>query len=594
MHAASMKGKPTMYKTALRKLTIAILTICTAAGFTAIPIKTIAANSPFVKVSVGNTHALALQKDGALWAWGINALGEIGSGNRDYQSYPVKIMDDVKTMEAGWLCSFAVKKDGSLWSWGSNTGGLLGTGASSEDRNHFYPETDKLLPVHILDNIADVAACGSSYIAAVSEDNTLWTWGEGSHSLVPTRVLDDVKKVSFWSTRMLIIRGDDSLWIAWFNYSTKRLVQPIKVAEKVADVTGYEQTALVLFKDGTVKWWDGYPNEPDGMGNESYLPPEYSTNIKAIAVRGHYCMVITDKGELFEWGSSQKGLIEEYTYYDLWTGEIIEEGIRDYTNIPFQPSLRLDDCVSASGYYTWIGLAIKADGSVWAWGLGNLGVNLPPGIDRYTTPTMVFTAHGDPVAYLSEYPIVPTGQPSSWAKPEVEAAIVAGLVPQELQQNYQNNVTRGEVAQMFINLLEKASGQTVEEFMAVQGVSVDYTVFSDTDDPAVLAANALGIIEGIGSGRFDPDGVLKRAHIAGLANNIAKVLGVETEGYAHTFTDVSGHWVEPWLGWPVHAKIIEGEGDNKFNPEGLLTTEMAIVLAYRALTPLSKQNLHNP
>jgi hypothetical protein len=178
--------------------------------------------------------------------------------------------------------------------------------------------------------------------------------------------------------------------------------------------------------------------------------------------------------------------------------------------------------------------------------------------------------------------------PTSWAVADVNAAIAAGLVPENLQRNYQSNITRGEVAQMFINLLEKASGQTIDDFMAAKGVSINDDAFTDTTDRAVRAANALGIINGVGGGRFDPGGVLTRAHIAGLANNIAKVLGVETEGYTHSFTDVSGHWAEPWLGWPVHAKIIQGVGDNKFDPDGQLTTEMAIMLAYHALAPLSQ------
>ena len=54
---------------------------------------------------------------------------------------------------------------------------------------------------------------------------------------------------------------------------------------------------------------------------------------------------------------------------------------------------------------------------------------------------------------------VSADEPSSWAKEEVEAGILAGLVPEELQKNYQSPVTRGQVAEMFIRLLEKASGR---------------------------------------------------------------------------------------------------------------------------------------
>ena len=91
----------------------------------------------------------------------------------------------------------------------------------------------------------------------------------------------------------------------------------------------------------------------------------------------------------------------------------------------------------------------------------------------------------------------------------------------------------------------------------------------------------------MGNGRFDPDGTLTRSQIAAILNRIARLMGVRTSGYSHSFTDVSGHWVNSELGWPVHAGIIQGVGNNRFDPDGDLTTEQAIVIAYRALEALT-------
>lgn len=173
--------------------------------------------------------------------------------------------------------------------------------------------------------------------------------------------------------------------------------------------------------------------------------------------------------------------------------------------------------------------------------------------------------------------------PSDWAEVEVNAAVAAGLVPEHLQKNYTLTVSRGNVAQMFINLIEKSSGQTIEAFMASKGVSMNENAFTDTKDTAVLAANALGIINGMGDNKFEPDGTFTRAQVAVIINRVARVLGVSTDGYSHGFTDVSGHWADSELGWPVHAGIVNGMGDNKYNPEGMLTTEQAIMITYRAL-----------
>ena len=172
--------------------------------------------------------------------------------------------------------------------------------------------------------------------------------------------------------------------------------------------------------------------------------------------------------------------------------------------------------------------------------------------------------------------------PSSWAAEEVSAAIDAGLVPDSLRKNYTGTVTRSQVAGMFILLLEKSSGRDIEALMDRKGVEIDPAAFTDTSDPDVLAANALGIINGIGGGKFAPNGTFTRAQIAAILNRVATVLDVDTSGYTHSFTDVAGHWASSELGWPVHAGIIKGVGGTRFDPDGILTTEQVILMVYRA------------
>ena len=177
---------------------------------------------------------------------------------------------------------------------------------------------------------------------------------------------------------------------------------------------------------------------------------------------------------------------------------------------------------------------------------------------------------------------------SSWALTEVEAGIKEGLVPENLRANYTSPVSRGAVAGMFINLIEKATGKTIDAIMAEKGVSITEGVFEDTTDRNVLAANALGIINGTSKTKFSPDGTLKRAQIAAIINRVARVLGINTDGFTHEFNDITGNyaWADSELGWPVHAGIVNGVGQGRFNPGGDLTTEQAILITYRALGAL--------
>ena len=177
--------------------------------------------------------------------------------------------------------------------------------------------------------------------------------------------------------------------------------------------------------------------------------------------------------------------------------------------------------------------------------------------------------------------------PSNWAKQEVYAATEQGLVPSNLQQDYTKTISRNDVLQMVVTLLEQSSGKTIDEIMAEKGVSPDPSAFTDTTDPTVLAVNALDIIRGVGDNKFSPEGTLTRAQIAAIINRVANVLNVNTADYTHEFTDVSGHWVDSELGWPSSTGIIKGTGDNKFSPNKQLTTEQAIVAIYRTFQVLT-------
>lgn len=310
----------------------------------------------------------------------------------------------------------------------------------------------------------------------------------------------------------------------------------------------------------------------DGQGMDSiwgYMHMDFAADVRAYAMENGW----TGRASMPQgWGD-----------YEKFPGSII---IRNHTNVAkgqwwqLEFSL-LDDTFSAvlKLYYS-PGSSPGTVVSEEAAGSGNLAMpELEYVIDRCTEK------------------INATGTkdvPSEWAAAETEAAIAAGLVPENLQQNYTRSVSRGNIAQMFINLIEQSAGQTIEDFMAKKNVAVNSNAFTDTSDKAVLAANALGIINGVGDNRFNPDGILTRGQIAAIINRTARALGVNTNGYSHSFTDVAGHWVNGELGWPVHAGIINGVGNNKYDPDSSLTTEQAIVIAYRALKVFSATDLDAP
>ena len=219
-------------------------------------------------------------------------------------------------------------------------------------------------------------------------------------------------------------------------------------------------------------------------------------------------------------------------------------------------------------------------------GTVSTGIPAHPSADITPLPPLPDTT----AAGAGYVPVPVTNEPSAWAWAELTSAVNAGLVPAALMQNYQGSVSREAVAEMFVNLVEKASGWSIQSYMIGHGLQLDENAFADTRNPSVLAAHALGLVEGISPGLFAPDAPLTRAELVTILNRAAQVLGVDTGRYSHSFTDVSNHWVNSQLGWAAQTGIIQGTGEGRFDPDGILTTEEIIVITYRALTVLQAQH----
>ena len=116
-------------------------------------------------------HALALKKDGTVWAWGDNTYGQLGDNTTTQRNEPVAVqgLAGVATIAGGLYHSLAVKTGGTLWAWGYNGNGQLGDDTT----------TNRIEPVQV-QNLTGVAATagGWSHSLALKSDGTVWAWGE--------------------------------------------------------------------------------------------------------------------------------------------------------------------------------------------------------------------------------------------------------------------------------------------------------------------------------------------------------------------------------------------------------------------------------
>lgn len=134
-----------------------------------------------------------------------------------------------------------------------------------------------------------------------------------------------------------------------------------------------------------------------------------------------------------------------------------------------------------------------------------------------------------------------------------------------------SSVTRGQVAQIFYRLLKE------------QKVSSKST-FTDVPDTlwcaeAVNALASLGIVEGVGNGKFAPNQPITRAEFVTICARFAKL-----SASGETFTDVpADHWAFDAISTAASFGWVNGVGNGQFAPNQHITRAQAAVLLNRLL-----------
>ena len=164
-------------------------------------------------------------------------------------------------------------------------------------------------------------------------------------------------------------------------------------------------------------------------------------------------------------------------------------------------------------------------------------------------------------------------QPSDWAVEQVNAAIKAGLVPESLQSKYTQTATRAEFCALAVELYEKVTGKEITE----------RATFSDTSDVNVQKMAGIGVINGIGGNRFNPNGELTREQAATILVRLADALGKPLPAGTAAFSDNASisSWALESVGRAKAGGIMDGIGNNTFSPQGAYTREQSIMTAYR-------------
>ena len=173
-------------------------------------------------------------------------------------------------------------------------------------------------------------------------------------------------------------------------------------------------------------------------------------------------------------------------------------------------------------------------------------------------------------------------QPSNWAQAAVQTAQEAGLVPEELNIAYDTAITRAEFCSLAASLYRVWDAN--EQLKEITPSSVSFTDCTDED---VLLCASVGVVNGVGDGRFAPASPIQRQEAASMLHRLAALrtdyFDSTKNKMPHVFLDGENicAWARSDVYWAYNNGVMTGTGDNAFNPTGQCTREQSIVTMLR-------------
>ncbi len=140
-------------------------------------------------IAAGGAFSVALMNDGTVWAWGYNGFGQLGidPAKTPFSSIPVQVagLPVIKAISAGLDHVLALDGSGNIWAWGYNALGQLGIGTTSTSFISTPTQITGFTAALItspftVDGVSPILAAGHHTLARKA-DGTLYAWGDNAY-----------------------------------------------------------------------------------------------------------------------------------------------------------------------------------------------------------------------------------------------------------------------------------------------------------------------------------------------------------------------------------------------------------------------------
>ena len=309
------------------------------------------------------SHSIALASDGTVYTWGLNQYGQLGNNTTINSRSPVAVQAAGTPMEgktivqiaAGADHSLALDSDGALYAWGSNAYGQLGNGTTT---NSSVPVAVKIAGTPLAGKTIVQIAAGANHNMVLTSDGTVYTWGWNYHGQLGNNTKTNSNTIVAVQTIGTPIAGkkivkiaagqghslaltDDGMVYTWGRNDTGQLgnnattdaMLPVAVTvtgtpmsnKTIAEIASGARHSLAIDSSGKVYAW-GH-NGSGQLGNNSTVNALTPVAVQAPADKniiqvsgsgwlGASSSALTSNGAVYSWGRDLDGQLGDGTNND--------------------------------------------------------------------------------------------------------------------------------------------------------------------------------------------------------------------------------------------------------------------------------------